>query len=60
MYRREPGGAPIFPKDFLPHALIVPLKLFIQIFCICFLQKFRTLFAILLRAGNLFPLAAKG
>ena len=27
MYRREAGGTPIFPSDFLRHALIVPLKL---------------------------------
>ena len=27
MYRREIGGTPIFPRDFVPQALIVPLKL---------------------------------
>ena len=27
MYRREAGGTPIFPRDFLRHAVIVPLKL---------------------------------
>ena len=27
MYRREAGGTPIFPRDFLCHALILPPKL---------------------------------
>ena len=27
MYRREVGGTPIFPRDFLRQTLIVPLKL---------------------------------